>query len=471
MTDALLNHCQDLADAGQYDEAYRITNKKLKSEPDNPLWLNVLAHLMLETEKPVIAYQVCKRITQIAPKLSTGWLNLGVACRDMRLDKEALRYSKRAYKLADNPQSKSLAAVNVSSVLIDMGEFKEAEGYCIEAQEANPESEKATMNLGFAQLAQRKWEDGWQNYRAIIGHDWRPRFQYAEEPLWDGVSRGTIVLHGEQGLGDQISFASMLPDMMKWCDENESRLIVECDPRLENLYRRSFPNLTVYGTLGQQNAAWAVEDQKVDYSLPMGQIGEYFRKDDNDFPGDPYLVADPDRVLQWKALFESKEKPVIGLAWSSGIFKTGSKFRRVDLETLLPVLKSINAHWVTLQYKPAGREIDNFKAKHPEIDIVEYSHGTLTKDYDDTVSMVAAMDLVFAMHTTVCHVAGGIGVPCWTLVPKNSQWRYGSAGEDYPWAKSLRLIRQNQPGKWHNVLKRTAEDLRVRFSGISETAA
>ncbi|MEM8715461.1 MAG: hypothetical protein AAGE92_06720, partial [Cyanobacteria bacterium P01_G01_bin.4] len=391
---SLLKHAQDLAEAGQFDEAYRITDKSLKQDPDNPHWLNVMTHLMLETEKPSLGYQLARRVCDLSPKDSIGWLNLGVACRDMRLDKEAIRYFRRSLKHAQTPDKQSMANVNLSSSLIDIGEFSEAEGYCLQALEQNPESKKAVMNLAFCQLGQRNWKEGWRNYRSIIGHDWRPRFQYNDEPLWDGVSRGTIVLYGEQGLGDQISFASMLPDVMKWADENDSRIVVETVPRLVHLFRRSFPGLRVYGTLGQSNVDWSPEDREVNYSFPIGQVAEFFRTSDEDFPGTQYLEPDKERVLQWKALFESKEKPVIGLAWSSGVPKTGSRFRRVDLETLLPILKSVDAHWVSLQYKPAGKEISTFREDHPEIDLVEYPFSTLSGDYDDTVAMVAAMDQV-----------------------------------------------------------------------------
>jgi len=462
MDDNLLRHAQDLANAGNYDEAYRLADKCLKNDPNDAQWLNVMTHLMLETEKPTLAYQLAKRVTELAPKYSAGWLNMGVACRDMRHDKEGLRYFKRALRLADNDVSRSMACVNISSTLVDTGEFEEAEGYCLKALEMNPESKKAVMNLAFCQLGQRNWKEGWENYRSIIGHDWRPWFRANDEPQWDGKGKGLIYLHGEQGLGDQISFSSMLPDMMEWCKKNDSRVVVEVDPRIKPLLERSFPGLTVYGTLGQQNVHWKPEDTTPDYSLPMGQIAEFFRTEE--FPGTPYLEPDPDRVLQWKALFESKKKPVIGIAWSGGIFKTGSKFRRVDLERLLPIMESVDAHWVSLQYRDASKEIERFKEKHPHIDLVQYKHGTLTPDYDDTVAMVAALDQVVAMHTTVIHVAGGLGIPCWTFVPKNSQWRYGTGHEDYPWCDSVRLLRQKETGKWDELIKRTARELGDKYA-------
>jgi hypothetical protein len=172
--------------------------------------------------------------------------------------------------------------------------------------------------------------------------------------------------------------------------------------------------------------------------------------------------------LQWKALFESKQKPVIGIGFMSGIWKTGAKFRCMDLETMYPLLSSIDAHWVSLQYKPSGKLVRAFKEEHPDIDIVEYPHGTLSNDYDDTVSMIAAMDRVIAIQTTAIHVAGGLGVPCDVLVPKTSQWRYGQTGEHFPWAASVRIVRQTKHGDWTDPIKKLAGEALDLFSWYDE---
>jgi ADP-heptose:LPS heptosyltransferase len=310
-------------------------------------------------------------------------------------------------------------------------------------------------NLGFCQLAQRNWKEGWINYRQCIGHDWRPRTQYADEPDWDGKKVDYLCLYAEQGLGDVISFSSMIP----YAEKKAKKVVVEVDARLKGLIQRSFPNVKVYGTREQKKLAWAKEDHKPDASLPLGQLGEYCRLKDSDFPGTPYLKVDPDRAYMWKQLFKKKKKPVIGLAWRGGIPKTGARYRQWDLEQLLPILQSVDAHWVSLQYKSAAKEIEAFRRDHPEIDLVEYPHATLTNDYDDTAALVSALDQIVCMQTAVTHLAGGLGIKCWTHIPMNSQWRYGGDTEEYIWNKSVRLIRQKKRGEWEDVIKKTAGEL------------
>ena len=223
-----------------------------------------------------------------------------------------------------------MLCVNIASVMVDNGEFAAAEPYCRKAIELRPDTVKGKANLGFCQLAQRDWS-GWANYRYCINSEWRPLIQYNDEPLWDGEAEGKICIYSEQGLGDEISFGQMLPDMKRWCDEHNSQLVVDVNPRLENLFKRSFPDIEIHGTRGIKQITWDPRD--ITHSLPMAQLGEYFRTRDEDFTGVPYLTPDPDRAYQWQQLFATKKKPVIGIAWRGGIWKTAAKFRQLDLET------------------------------------------------------------------------------------------------------------------------------------------
>lgn len=457
-----LRHAQSLSSKAQWEQAYDIAYKWLKTDPNDAEALNILCYIMLNTEKCAIAYPMLKYLTQIEPENSFAWLNMGMACSDLWRYNEAVRAYKKGLNTAQDDKQKSMQCVNLSSVMVDHGNFKDAQIWAERALEYEPDTVKGRANLGFAQLANRQWVPGWRNYRSCMDSAWRPLTQYNDEPLWDG-EKGTICIYSEQGLGDEISFGQMLIDMQEWCDNNESKLIVDVNPRLENLFKRSFPEMEIHGTRGVTRIDW--DPREIEYSLPMAQLGEYFRLHDNHFPGTPYMKADPDRVLQWKALFESKEKPVIGIGWMSGIWKTGAKNRQMTLEQLLPVMESVDAHWVSLQYKPAGNQIAQFKEDHPDIDIVEYPHGTLTQDYDDTVAMIQALDMVVAIQTTAIHVAGALGVETLVLVPKTSQWRYGAEGEGFLWANSVKIKRQTTQGEWSDVIDEIAEELRNKFSG------
>ena len=458
-----LGHAQDLNDAGKYEEAYEICYRWLRLNPEDPAALCLLTTILCNTDKVAVAYPIAKRLTQVAPDAAVSWLNFGRCAGDLWRYKEAERAYKRALDLALDDKTKSSICVNVSCMLVDHGKFRKAEKWARQAIVYNPDTIKGKANLGYCQLAQGDWAEGFKNYRHAIGENGRYYTQYNGEPMWTGKEKGTICIYGEQGLGDEISFSQQLPDMQKWCDEHNSRLIVDTQHRLQPLLQRSFPDIEIHGSRSQKYCDF--DASVVDYSLSMGQLGEYFRTKDEDFHRGAYLKPDPVRVDMWKHHFKKMKKPVIGIGWQGGTWKTAAKFRQLSLEQLLPVLKSVDAHWVSLQYKPAGKQIEEFKKEHPEIDIVEYTHGTLSSDFDDTVAMIAAMDMIVSMQTTVIHVAGGLGVPAWVFIPTSSQWRYGEEGEDYTWSESVRLIRQKTDGYWDDVMKKTGDELAERIKG------
>jgi len=149
-------------------------------------------------------------------------------------------------------------------------------------------------------MANNEWREGWINYRGSLGSGHRFNWRYGDEPEWDGAPDKKIVVSGEQGIGDEICAASMFPDAIAI----SKKVIIDCDIRLANLFRRSFPKATVYGTRHKQELDWPEEDcAGIDGSISSFQLGEYFRNDAKDFPRKPYLLPDPERWLMWKALW------------------------------------------------------------------------------------------------------------------------------------------------------------------------
>lgn len=340
-------------------------------------------------------------------------------------------------KVAKNDAQKGFLYLIYAAMLVQKGDWGRALPMCRKAY-AFKDKAKTRANLGLALLATGQWKEGWPLYDAIIGFDKsRRKMQYRDEPTWDGEKGKSVVIYEEQGIGDVISFASMVPDAIQDCKE----VVLDVHPKLEGLFRRSFPQATVYGSITGLGEDWRGKHQ-IDASVSIGGLGKLYRPSPEACPGTPYLKADPERVTMWKALFEKEKRPVIGVAWSGGLEHTGARHRVWGLDELLPIFKSVDAVWVSLQYKDASKEIEAFRAKHPEIDLRQYKFGTLTQDYDDTAALVEALDLVVCMQTAVGHLAGALGKEAWVFVNKHSQWRYGpNTQTTLPWYKSVRLFR------------------------------
>lgn len=449
-----LHTAQQHAEGGDLDAAWALCNRALThGSHDDVKWLVVANQVKWKSKHNADALMYALRAAELAPNNPYVWLNLGMVQDYIYLFDEAEASFRKGMNVATTDDQKGGIYLNWACMLVNSGQWERAEKIARKCLQYRPDKPKAKANLGMALLALKRWEEGWPLYDAIIGFDQsRRRMQYMNEGEWDGTKGQNVIIYEEQGIGDAISFASMVPDVLK--DVNG---IIECDYKLENLFKRSFPSATVYGTRYDNATDWQ-GNHKIDASISMGALGKHYRKQDKDFTGEPYLIPDPERVEMWKALFAKFQKPVIGIAWSGGVDWTGSRNREWGLEELMPVFKSVDAVWVSLQYKDASKEIAKFKERHPEVDLRQYAFGTLTKDYDDTAAMVAAMDMVFSMQTAVIHLAGAIGKECWCFVNKHSQWRYGLPNEtSMPWYKSVRLWRWKDGWPIEEAAKELAE--------------
>jgi len=452
-THLVVQKAMQLQEADKVPESIELLEKHLRKYPDDAHALTALSNGLKKVGRVALSYYVAKHSVSLRPERPETWCAVGHSAQNLWRFDEAVSAYRKAIQRAKTDKQRALYLNNMGSLYLDHGQFKKAEQPLQEALKIDPSDPMALHNYGLSLLARRQWADGWKHYSASVGSKARMRIKYRkdpEEPEWDGTPGQKVVVYGEQGLGDEICAASMIPDAAA-----VASVVMDCDHRLAGLFRRSFPNAKVYGTRWKKEVVWDAEDREPDASLPAFELGKFFRNADADFPGTPYLVADPERVLMWRALWASKGKPTIGIAWTGGTWHNAAAYRQLPLTEWQPIFDAVDATWVSLQYKDAAAELKGAP-------VVQYPHATLTADYDDTAALVASCDLVIGMQTSVCHLAGALGVPVWTLIPSTSQWRYGESGDTVPWYQSMRLYRQTKDG-WGPAVQRIAEALRAHF--------
>lgn len=440
---------KDCYDAGDIPAASVAIEEILKKDPNDAQALTIASMILKKAGRLPFAYSLAQRAVEIAPWHPETHAVRGLMAQNLWRMDEATSAYKMALQKAKTPAQRALYLNNLASIHLDNGEFARGMPLIEESLKLDPDERMARHNYGLCLLAERRWREGWEYYSASIGSENRLNIKYTGEPgepKWDGTKGKTVVIYGEQGLGDEICAASMLPDAIRDC----GRVIVDCDRRLKGLFTRSFPNATVHGTRWEKGLPWPVEDQAIDYSIAGFEIGQFYRQDQAAFTGEPYLKSCPERTAMWRALFASRSKPTIGVAWSGGTWQNASLYRNLPLSQWKPIFDAVDANWISLQYKDATKEIEGTPVQ-------QYPWATLTKDYDDTAALVAACDLVIGMQTTVCHLAGALGKPVLTMIPKTSQWRYGETYTDVPWYRSMKLYRQKS--SWEPVVKQIAEDL------------
>lgn len=419
------------------DEAAYIANDILRDDPDQQAALFILGTVNGRAERYGAALALFERVVKLNPRRHEAWSNIGMALVECGQPLRAVE----AFKKALDYEQKATYQANLAAAYLTAGNHTEAVRWAKRSLEQE-DSAGAQSVLGFVALAQGDWKTGWAGYERILGGRFRKLERLDEEPKWDGKPVDNLFIYGEQGLGDEIMYASILPDAIPLA----KNIVLECDKRLKGLFQRSFPNVEVRGTR-RADKPWA-EGRKFDAGCAAGSLAYLFRPDKSACPKTPYLIADTERRLQWRALFDSWGKPVIGIAWSGGRATTQRQSRRVGVEAFRPLIERTDAIFVSLQYEDATDEI-----AQSGLPVRHIARAVQSPDYDDTAAFVAELDQIVGVHTTVHHLAGALGKPSTILVPHTPMWQY-SAGESLPWYKSQVFHRQRKSESWIDCIKR-----------------
>jgi len=443
-----------LRQKGQLDEAMREAVSYLNDHFDDVVGLMLAANIMVDAERLGMAQALLKRVVQIKPDLAVAWNNLGICYREGANLEEAEALFFRGLKL--DPNDAALHS-NLGQLYNNTAQPTLALKHLNRAIQSDPGMPEAFYNRSLANISLRNWKEGWADFDATLGMGKiRKERVYGMIPRWNGIEGKSLIAFGEQGLGDEIAFASCVPDLVK-----QNKVVLECDPKLWGLFKRSF-GLETHGTRYQDRLGWLHDKEthklrKFDGAIAFGSLPQYYRNSTEAFPGTPYLQADPLRRIQWRAALDALgPKLKVGITWTGGNKNTGKARRSVELDDLLPILRQ-DATFVSLQYMDCP-EVDVLQRNHG-IQVHHWKHATQTADYDDTAALVAELDLVISVTTAVIHLSGALGKKCWVMAPKSPRWFYGVTGEDLPWYKSVKLYRQKQ--KWVDVIAKIATDLRT----------
>ncbi|MCC6608231.1 MAG: tetratricopeptide repeat protein [Burkholderiales bacterium] len=338
--------------------------------------------------------------------------------------------------------------------LHELGRFDAALEAFGRALAHDPDHVIARFHRAITLLALGRFAAGWPDYELRLRSEDRPQRAMPGSP-WRGepLDGRTVLVHAEQGVGDEILFASCLPDLIR----ASGTCIVECDARLAALYRRSFPDATIVG--GSQHEPIALPPEaRVDFHVPIGSLPGHLRCQPAEFPAHAgYLRADPQRAAAWRAcLTQSGRGPVAGIAWRGGTLRSRGPGRSIELGRLAPILAVRAVTWVCLQRGAAPVELETIELTNG---VHAQAFPDALEDLDETAALLAALDLVVTIDSTVAQLAGALGRPAWVLLPVGAEWRYGVDGERMPWYPSARLFRQSLPNDWAPVVGNVAREL------------
>lgn len=460
--DKLLQGARRAITQNDYARALAAADEALHNNPREEEAMCIAAIALQRLGNFGIALQLLNVASQLTPDNASTWHNIG-RCLHERAPAHAYRAFKKANDLEPDDLLTMSALCNVSSSLGRNAEAVEWAERCFKMHGHHPD---AAHNASFALFAMGRWEEGWKLFRSSIGSTDRVTRNYHENretPRWvPGVHKdATVVLYGEQGIGDEILYASMIDQAVSAARDRGSRLIIECDERNAGLFRRSF-DATVYGTRANQYCDWpAIE--KPTHKMEFGGLGEHFGN--APFRVGGFLTADPVRRAMWRSYLGSAGhagRPRVGLAWTGGSWATGRARRSVDFAS---VAELINAHsgvdFVCLEYEDRRDEL-------ADLPNVLNPHWATRKgaDFDDMAALVSELDLVISVTTSAVDLCGALGVPCWALCDAHPQWRYSDfLGPDKMFFyESVKTYRQEEWGDWSGVLGQVSADLAKRYA-------
>jgi tetratricopeptide (TPR) repeat protein len=474
---------------GRLDEAEAALERALELDPDSPAAWTALGMTRREKGRDSAAIECFEQALRLEPQNAQALHQIGGILRYENRIEEAERHFRQGLKarpgeprllvdlamvlgdqmrydeafacieevLARDPRS--TPALAAKGILLDLtGREREAESLLESAAAGAQGDGDIGYNLAICRLRHGNFGPGWAGFELrrqkenFVG-----RFRKFPFREWQGepLAGKSILVYPEQGLGDEIMYASCLGELAA----RAAHVALECDLKLGALFRRSFPACTVMPRLRTMANDWVNHlEPPPDYQVPIGSLPLFFRKELAQFPQHQgFLKADPAKIAAWKtrlaALGPGRK---IGLSWQGGVGHTGKARRSLTLEQLLPILRLPGLKFVSLQYTEVSDELRQFESQHS---LKVHHWQEAIDDYDETAALVCALDSVLTVCTALVHLTGGLGRPATVMVPFGSDWRYGAEGSRMPWYPSVHLVRQSRIGDWSEVLERVARRL------------
>lgn len=429
-----------LVEQGQLEAAIYHYQRAIALKPDAPEVYTNLGIALMEQRAFAAAIEHHQQAIALKPDYAKAHLNLGVALTEQGQFEQAVTHYQQALALRPDYAE---AYTNLGVAQIQQGQVQQAIADYRQAIALKPDDPEAHYNLAGALLLSGEFLEGWLEYE----WRWQRRTRVPPplflQPMWDGanLANQTILLHGEQGLGDEIQFIRYAPLVAAAA----GRVVVECAPALRRLFK-TVPGIDQLVIRGQALPMF-------DVHAPLLSLPRILATTLENLPNTiPYLSSPP-------TAFHLPSTPgpcKIGIVWASGyrpeleLYRT-YQAKSCPLSRLLPAVSDAAVSLYSLQ---VGEAVNQLAELDPAVRPIDLSQQL--QDFADTAAAIAQLDLVISVDTAVAHLAGAMGKPTWVLLPFVPDWRWLLQREDSPWYPTMRLFRQNQLGDWQTVMQQVS---------------
>ena len=428
--DALAHHCHAVAlrNLERWDEAAAAALRAIRLQPTLAAAYETLAVAQIATHDHDAAEQLFREALRLQPESWSAWNDYG-------------------------------------NLLWMTGRTEAAAAAFRKTIELQPEHVGAHLHLGMALLKQGDFAAGWREY------EWRWRWDELAPcrrpptlPRWDGSARPKrILLHAEQGLGDALQFCRYAPLVAARGHE----VVLEVQPELVSLLSASLGSATLQVVPRAADYPGLAGLPPADAHCPLMSLPLVFGTTVETIPGRPYLVAEPERAATWRERLAGPGLR-IGLVWAgnpraghSFVVREADARRSLPLTALTPLFSLSDARFLSLQKDEAAAQL------HGLVGTTVADCGAELCDFSDTAALVANLDLVICVDTSIAHLAGAMGRPVWLLSRHDGCWRWLEERSGSPWYPTMRIFRQDADRSWPRVI----EDVRRALAAWSEAAS
>ncbi len=433
---------------GDLDAAVKSCQMALSLNPHNAEAHSNFANALQALGKLDAAVESYSQALALNPSLEETRYNLGSAyIAQGKFDAAVEQYQQAIILKPDFAN----AHYNLGTAFIELGKWDAANQSYQEAISLNPNLAEAHLNLSLCQLLLGDFERGWAEYewRWKSTHMKVARFDFTP-PLWLGKESllgKTILLHHEQGFGDTLQFCRY------------AKLVAALSAKVLLVVPAALKSLLTALEGVDQVLAEGEPLPAFDYHCPLMSLPYAFSTRITNIPTEnAYISADSSHVSKWQSRLGHKTHPRIGLVWSGSDTHKNDHNRSISLANLLKLMPD-QAHLFSLQKEV--RAIDQ-RVLNAGNNIAHF--GEDLKDFMDTAGLIACMDLVISVDTSVAHLAGAMGKPVWVLLPFNPDWRWMLERSNSPWYPSVKLFRQPKMGDWDSVFNKISNELQKTIS-------
>ncbi len=367
----------------------------------------------------------------------------GAALAEMGRIDEALACHDHALRVAPHAVA---AHVSRGNALVKIARMEDALANYAEALALDPKNSEANFNAAVTRLCIGDFRNGWKQYE----YRWEkkqlaPHRHKFSQPMWRGekdLHGKTVLLHAEQGLGDTLQFVRYAP------------LVAELGAKIVLAVPQSLKALvaTVPGIATVRSDTESLPE--FDLHCPLMSLPLAFATELATVPADiPYLRPYEERLAKWRARLPANGHPRVGICWAGSTMHLNDRNRSMPLEGFAKLLSVPNIDFVCVQKEVSEAQAAILR----EHDVIQL--GQEFADFSDTTAVVAMLDLLIAVDTSVAHLAGAMGKAVALLVPFSPDWRWLLDRTDSPWYPTMRLFRQPSIGDWDGPLERLREEL------------